>query len=421
VERARARLNWAELLAGRLTLHQLQVLHPLAHVDVYQDGSTNFPGVKARLAAAPGGKTEELLRLAVDEAELVDGRLDWNQEKIRLDGVASGVYVELGYHAADDHYEGKARVGQVRMQLPQWKSLTLGEPLTLGAEGEFRLYHDRVEMSRLRVNEAHGWVVEANGAVSGLASPVAQFAYRAAGDAAQLARLVHYRELESGAVQLSGQGTYRWDRGEYAVVGKAQAAGVSWADEIVRLEKISGVFAERVFAKPRALQRLRDLCHGAGRNGAWQVGRQSSARQGSGGPNRSAGDRGGAGAGAARIFHTRAAACEVAAGGLDGRHAAGEVAGQSAERADGREPAGAAAGARGAVAGDGRGAGYGGLQGPVGAGAQRGCEYAWDASFRARAAVGKLGFEAGCGDGGVRRAGADGDLLARQPGAGPSD
>ena len=46
-----------------------------------------------------------------------------------------------------------------------------------------------------------------------------------------------YRELLSGAVKLEGQGTYRWDRGEYAAVGKAQAAGVNWANEILRLEQ----------------------------------------------------------------------------------------------------------------------------------------------------------------------------------------
>jgi translocation and assembly module TamB len=232
VEQVRARLSWAELLAGKLSLRELQVVHPLAHVDVYKDGSTNFPEAQARGSA---NKTEELFRLAVDRAELVDGRLDWNEQKIRLDGVASGVYVELGYRAADKHYEGKAQIGQVQIRLPQV------EPLTLGAEGEFRLYHDRVEVPRLRVNEGHGWV-ELSGAVSGLASPVAQFAYRAAGDASEVARLVHYRELESGAVQLNGQGTYRWDRGEYAVVGKALASGVGWADEVVRLEKMNGGF-----------------------------------------------------------------------------------------------------------------------------------------------------------------------------------
>ena len=233
VERARARLSWTELLAGKLVLSELQVLHPLVHVDVYKDGSTNLPEVKA----PPGSedRVEKLFRLAVDHAELVDGRLDWNQQKIRLDGNAGGIYVEVGYRAADTHYEVRALVGQVRMHLPEI------EALTLGAEGEFRLYHDRVEVPRLRVNEGHGWV-ELSGAVSGLASPVAQFSYRAEGDAAEVARLVHYRDLKSGAVQLSGQGTYRSDRAEYAVVGQAKASGVTWANEILRLEKMNGGF-----------------------------------------------------------------------------------------------------------------------------------------------------------------------------------
>ncbi len=232
VERVEARLSWAELLAGKLVLRELRVLHPLAHVDVYKDGSTNLPVVKMQ---GKENRVQKLFRLAVDQAALVDGRLDWNQQKIRLDGVASDISMEVGYRAADMHYEIEARVGQVQIHLPEI------EPLTLGAEGEFRLYHDRVEVPRLRVNEGHGWV-ELNGAVTGLASPVAQFTYRAEGDAAEVARLVHYHELKSGAVQLNGQGTYRWDRGEYAVVGQAKAMGVGWADDIVRLEKMNGGF-----------------------------------------------------------------------------------------------------------------------------------------------------------------------------------
>ena len=58
----------------------------------------------------------------------------WNDEKIKLEGAAEDVVLELGYRAADIHYEGKAKLGQVRMQLPKW------EPLTVGAEARFRLY-----------------------------------------------------------------------------------------------------------------------------------------------------------------------------------------------------------------------------------------------------------------------------------------
>jgi translocation and assembly module TamB len=232
VERVEARVKLAPLLRGRVALHELTVLHPLAHVDVYKDGSTNFPELR-RPHRARTDESEELLKLAMDHAELIDGALQWNEEKIKLDGGAENVALELRYRASDHHYDGVAKVGQVRMRMPQW------EPLTLGAEAEFRLYRDLVEVPRLRIRSGRSWV-EAGGTVQGLNSPVVQFAYRAAGDLVELARLARYPELRGGAVQLNGEGTYHWDSAEYSVVGKAQATGVNWADQTVRLERING-------------------------------------------------------------------------------------------------------------------------------------------------------------------------------------
>lgn len=235
VQQVRARVKLAPLLRGRISLQELAVMRPLAHVDVYKDGSTNFP--EPKLPRHPNrDQSDDILRLAMDHAELIEGVLQWNEEKIKLEGAASDVGLELRYQGADRHYEGAAKVGQVQIRLPQL------EPLTLGAKTEFRLYRDRVEVPRLRISSGHSWV-EASGTVSELTSPVAQFAYRAAGDLGELARLVRYTELRGGTVQSNGQGTYRWDRAEYALAGKAQAARVNWADRRVRFENINGGIA----------------------------------------------------------------------------------------------------------------------------------------------------------------------------------
>ena len=234
-EQVRARMKLAALLGHRISLHELIVVHPLAHVEVYKDGSTNLPEPKTP-PGTPADQAAQLLRLAMDRAELIDGLLLWNEQKIKLDGAAEHVSLALRYSAADRHYDGTVKVGAVRITLPQT------EPLTLGAEAEFKLYRDRVEVPRLRVSEGRTWV-ETSGALSGLNSPVAQFAYRAVGDLGELGRLLRRRELRGGAVQLSGEGTYRWDRAEYALVGKAQAVGVNWTDSIVRLERMNGGFA----------------------------------------------------------------------------------------------------------------------------------------------------------------------------------
>ncbi|MGA3126042.1 MAG: translocation/assembly module TamB domain-containing protein [Candidatus Korobacteraceae bacterium] len=236
VEQVQMRVKWTPLLVeGHIRLHELRLLRPMAHVEVYKDGSTNIPAPALKQATGANA-TADLLRLAMDHAELSDGLLEWNEDKIKLNGMAEQVVLDLSYNAADQRYDAVAKVGQISMRLPQV------EPLILSAEANFRLYHDRVEVPRLRVTSGNSWV-EAGGALTGLASPVAQFSYRAVGDLANLARLIRYHELRGGAVQLSGEGTYRWDRAEYAVVGGARAAGVSWVNPNMSLQNINGGFA----------------------------------------------------------------------------------------------------------------------------------------------------------------------------------
>jgi len=53
VERVLARLKWSALIAGHVTLQRLQLIHPLAHLTVAKDGSTNLPRPKAQFWSRP--------------------------------------------------------------------------------------------------------------------------------------------------------------------------------------------------------------------------------------------------------------------------------------------------------------------------------------------------------------------------------
>jgi len=233
-EEVRAQLKWSALLSRRLSLHQLSVVHPLVHVEVYKDGTTNLPQPKTK-PGTPAEQSEQLLRLAMDRGELIDGLLVWNEKDIRLNGAAEEIGVLLRYSATDRHYDGAVRVGAVRVTLPGL------EPLALGAETKFRLYRDRVEVPQLLLRQGHS-SVEVSGALIDLNSPVAQFSYRATGDLGELGRLFGLRELRGGAVQSNGEGTWRKSDSKYALVGKAQAVGVNWTDQVVRLEGMNGGF-----------------------------------------------------------------------------------------------------------------------------------------------------------------------------------
>jgi len=267
-ELVQARLQWAPLLRGRIALRELKVRRPLAHVDVYKDGSTNVPRPKLGPGARPD-RIEEVLRLAVDHAELSDGLLQWNDEKIRLNGAADGVAVEVGYRAGDEHYEGTAKVNDVRLRVRDF------EPMMLGASADFRLYRDRLEVPRLRVSQGHSWL-EASGAITGLGSPVAQFASRGGrcagtGTAGALPRtgkrpgaMERRRNLPLGSERICLHRQGSGGRGDVGQPDCAAGENQRWLC---------------VFAGPRTLQCIVDLCHGAGRHGTRETGRQQFARQ----------------------------------------------------------------------------------------------------------------------------------------------
>ena len=229
VRELRMRLRWNFLLGRGVRLRELVITEPRARVVVNRDGSTNLPEpVRARPTPTP----EELMRMIVDRAMISDGLLVWNDRALRLDGRAEGIRLVLRYISADHHYDGNFTVGSVRL-VPQAE-----EPFTLAADAAFRLYRDHVDVPHLRVTQGHS-AVDASGVVTTLASPEAQFSYRATADLGELGRLMRLRQLRAGAVQLTGEGVWR-RRGGYAIVGRAQGTGMEWRDSILQLQHISG-------------------------------------------------------------------------------------------------------------------------------------------------------------------------------------
>ncbi len=230
VRELRLRLRWNFLLGRGVRLRELNITEPRARVVVNRDGSTNLPEpARARPTPTP----EELMRLVVDRASVTDGLLVWNDRPLRMEGRAEGLRLALRYISADHHYDGEAGVNGIRLA-PQNV-----EPFTLGADASFHLYRDHVDVPHLRLSEGHSYV-EASGAIATLASPVAQFAYRATADLGELGRLLRVPELRAGAVGLNGEGVWRSRGGEWAIVGHAQGTGMEWHDPIMQLQRVSG-------------------------------------------------------------------------------------------------------------------------------------------------------------------------------------
>src|ERR1019366_9571793 len=105
--RIRLTLGPATILERRLDLRQLRVEKPELHVYVATDGTTNLP----RPATPPKGNViEDLLRLKVGEAEIVEGQAELALRKFSFTGRIAGLDTRLRFAAGPDRYESLLKI-----------------------------------------------------------------------------------------------------------------------------------------------------------------------------------------------------------------------------------------------------------------------------------------------------------------------
>ena len=102
IDRLFVRAKIISFFRAKVGLNLLQGEHPVFHLIVYPDGSTNQPHPKT--AEHHGSVTDTLFDLAVDRTEITNGVLLLNQRAIPFDLAANDLGATIEYDRARDHY-----------------------------------------------------------------------------------------------------------------------------------------------------------------------------------------------------------------------------------------------------------------------------------------------------------------------------
>lgn len=102
-------------LAPRVSLNMLRVEHPVFHLIVYPDGTTNQP--RPKRAASNKPVMDTIFDLAAQQVELLNGMLLINQQAIPFNLAARDVGTQIHYLRQTDHYAISLGVSDLRMQL----------------------------------------------------------------------------------------------------------------------------------------------------------------------------------------------------------------------------------------------------------------------------------------------------------------
>jgi len=200
VDHARVSAKIISIFGREISLRELYIEHPVVHLIVYPDGSTNQPAPKKGSGA--GNAVQQLFSARIERLRVSQGVLVLNQQRIPLDLSADEVTAGMMYMAKPQpSYAGSVRAGSLLLHHP-------GYPQVLSqAETNFTISNNQLKVSSLRWSSGKS-KFEATGTLVDFHNPRLDATYRGTLELSQLSKILGIRELRSGIVELNGSGRY---------------------------------------------------------------------------------------------------------------------------------------------------------------------------------------------------------------------
>jgi translocation and assembly module TamB len=226
VDRLLVEVKIISLLSTEIGLHSLIVEHPVAHIIVYPDGSTNQPSPPV-VQVSSKEPVEQFFSLSVSHIDVQQGELLWDEKRIPLDFRAHNVALKLNYSFLRRQYEANLAVGNASTKIQQYPAFAWR------ADTSMILSRDHADVTAL--NFATGKSeLHFTGKVQDFHSPQVSGNYRGVVDIAELAALTMQPEFRKGSARIEGQGS--WSPEQFSVDGTLAAKDVEWSDGRLRTQ-----------------------------------------------------------------------------------------------------------------------------------------------------------------------------------------
>ncbi len=218
----------------RLVLNLLEATHPVFHLIVYPDGSTNQPRPKTESQHGPISDT--LFDLAVGRTEISHGLLLLNQRAIPFDLTANDLAATITYDATRDHYLPDLQANDI----PAQRAMRPAVRSKLSLSADFSRNNAVLSQFKLQTGESlkQGSLLEASGTLSNYADPEIELTAQGSIDVREVDALTAVPGLEGGIVelQIQSKGNVR----NFAVDGQAKVTGAAYRLPEVRVSGVTG-------------------------------------------------------------------------------------------------------------------------------------------------------------------------------------
>jgi len=235
VDRLQAEMKVISILSTTIGLHSLVLDHPVVHVIVYSDGTTNVPAPPASLSS-DRGPVEELISLSVSRIEVQRGELLWEDQKMPFDFAAQELALLLNYSLLRRQYEARILAGSVATRFQQYPSFAWR------ADASVILARGRADISSLTVTSGKSEIHFA-GQLQDFHNPQLSGDYHGFADLGELASLTRQPQFRKGTAQFEGKGS--WNLQNFSTQGTVQAKDIEWSNGKLSMQngRISAAFS----------------------------------------------------------------------------------------------------------------------------------------------------------------------------------
>ena len=229
VDRVVARIKVISLLETSFGFKWINLEHPVVHLIVHPDGSTNVPEptIKSKSTRTP---VEEFFALSINRLSVRRGEFLWNDQRTPFDFDANDVSADLTYSFFRGRYESTLQLGKVDSRYQDFL------PFSWSASAHFTLGKSDIEVGSLKWASADSHV-EASGRIHDFSRPALDGQYSAVVDLAQAAAILRRRDLRGGVFEAQGKGT--WSLDKFSTDGKIALKNLEFKDDQIFLHDAS--------------------------------------------------------------------------------------------------------------------------------------------------------------------------------------
>ena len=220
VDSLMAQIKILSLARTELGLNYVVLDHPVIHIILYSDGTTNQPEPIVRQVSQER-PVERLFALSISRLEVRRGELIWGDQRMPLDFAVRDVSADMSYSLFRSRYEGNLLLGKADTAFSGYR------PIAWTAEAHFSLGKNQILLRSLKATSGRSHL-QAKGTVADFSQPRVDADYDVSLDLAEAAAIARRPEIQRGAIQLTGHGS--WAGPDFSTIGKAILSNVDWKD-----------------------------------------------------------------------------------------------------------------------------------------------------------------------------------------------